>query len=30
MDANGRFSVGFEAVRLDSACSALHFVPSGP
>jgi hypothetical protein len=27
MDSNGRFSVGFEAVRLDSACSALHFVP---
>jgi hypothetical protein len=30
MDANGRFSVGFEAIRLDSACSALHFFPSAP
>jgi hypothetical protein len=29
MDANGRFSVGFEAVRLDSACNALHFAPGG-
>jgi hypothetical protein len=27
MDADGRFSVGFDAVRLDSACNALHFVP---
>ncbi len=30
MDANGRFSVGYEAVRLDSACSALHFFPTLP
>ncbi|MFL6236748.1 MAG: hypothetical protein ACJ76N_26700 [Thermoanaerobaculia bacterium] len=30
MDANGRFSVGFEAIRLDSACSPLHFVPAAP
>ncbi|MFL6258252.1 MAG: hypothetical protein ACJ76Y_00960 [Thermoanaerobaculia bacterium] len=30
MDANGRFSVGFEAIRLDSACQALHFVPAAP
>jgi hypothetical protein len=29
MDAQGRFSVGFDAVQLDSACNALHFVP-GP
>jgi hypothetical protein len=27
MDADGRFSVGFDALRLDSACNALHFVP---
>jgi hypothetical protein len=27
MDALGRFSVGFDAVQLDSACNALHFVP---
>jgi hypothetical protein len=27
MDALGRFSVGFEAIRLDSACTALHFIP---
>ncbi len=27
MDANGLFSVGFDAVRLDNACNALHFVP---
>jgi hypothetical protein len=26
MDAKGRFSVGFEAIRLDSACSALHLL----
>ena len=29
MDAQGRFSVGFDAVRLDSACNALHFAPGG-
>ena len=29
MDAAGRFSVGFDAVQLDSACRALHFTP-GP
>jgi hypothetical protein len=27
MDANGRFSVGFEALRLDSACAPNHTVP---
>ena len=27
MNAQGRFSVGFPAVKLDSACTALHFVP---
>lgn len=27
MDATGRFSVGFNAVQLDSACTANHFVP---
>jgi hypothetical protein len=27
MDAQGRFSVGFDAIKLDSACTALHFVP---
>jgi hypothetical protein len=27
MDASGRFSVGFNAVQLDSACAAVHFVP---
>jgi hypothetical protein len=29
MDAAGRFSVGFPAIQLDSACSALHFAPGG-
>jgi hypothetical protein len=29
MDAQGRFSVGFDAVQLDSAATALHFTP-GP
>jgi hypothetical protein len=29
MDALGRFSVGFDAVQLDSACNALHFTPGG-
>jgi hypothetical protein len=29
MDAEGRFSVGFDAIQLDSACTAVHFVP-GP
>jgi hypothetical protein len=24
MDANGMFSVGFDAVQLDSACAARH------
>jgi hypothetical protein len=28
MTAQGRFSVGFNAVQLDSACTALHFAPS--
>jgi hypothetical protein len=27
MLAQGRYSVGFDAVQLDSACTALHFVP---
>ncbi|HEX6899091.1 MAG TPA: hypothetical protein VF789_05230 [Thermoanaerobaculia bacterium] len=27
MDADGRFSVGYDALRLDNACNALHFVP---
>jgi hypothetical protein len=27
MRAQGRFSVGFDAVQLDSACSASHFLP---
>jgi hypothetical protein len=27
MDANGRFSVGFDAIQLDSACNASHFSP---
>jgi hypothetical protein len=29
MFANGRYSVGFDAVQLDSACAALHFCPGG-
>jgi hypothetical protein len=28
MDAAGRFSVGFDAIQLDRACEAKHFVPS--
>jgi hypothetical protein len=28
MDASGRFSVGFDAIRLDSACVANHTVPA--
>jgi len=24
MDASGRFSVGFDAIQLDSACDASH------
>jgi hypothetical protein len=27
MDADGRFSVGFDAIQLDDACNALHFTP---
>ena len=27
MDADGRFSVGFDAIQLDNACNALHFAP---
>ncbi len=27
MDAQGRFSVGFDAIQLDSACAANHFAP---
>jgi hypothetical protein len=27
MDANGRFSVGFSAIQLDSACAPNHFFP---
>ena len=29
MMAQGRFSVGFDAIQLDSACAASHFVPGG-
>jgi hypothetical protein len=29
MDAEGRFSVGFDAIQLDSACNASHFSPAG-
>ena len=29
MKAGGRFSVGYDAVKLDSACVALHFSPGG-
>jgi len=29
MDASGRFSVGLDAIQLDSACAALHFTPGG-
>nr|MDP9120579.1 hypothetical protein [Acidobacteriota bacterium] len=25
--SNGRFAVGIDAIRLDSACAANHFVP---
>jgi hypothetical protein len=28
MSAQGRFSVGFDAIQLDSACSASHFLPN--
>jgi hypothetical protein len=27
LESNGRFAVGLDAIRLDSACSALHFLP---
>jgi len=27
MTAEGRFAVGFDAIQLDNACTALHFVP---
>ena len=27
MDADGRFSVGYDAIQLDSACNASHFIP---
>ena len=27
MDAEGRFSVGYDAIQLDSACNAVHFIP---
>jgi hypothetical protein len=27
--ANGQFAVGVDAIRLDSACAALHFTPGG-
>ena len=30
MDAQGRFSVGFDAIQLDSACSANHSSLSPP
>ncbi|HEY0556835.1 MAG TPA: hypothetical protein VGG20_21440 [Thermoanaerobaculia bacterium] len=29
MTSQGRFSVGFDAIQLDSACAALHFCPGG-
>jgi hypothetical protein len=29
MKAQGRFSVGFDAIQLDSACVASHFTPGG-
>jgi hypothetical protein len=29
MKAGGRFSIGYDAVKLDSACMALHFSPGG-
>jgi hypothetical protein len=29
MRAGGRFSVGYDAIKLDSACIALHFSPAG-
>ena len=29
MDASGRFSVGYDAIQLDSACTASHFTPGG-
>jgi len=29
MKAQGRFSVGFDAIQLDSACLASHFAPGG-
>lgn len=29
MDASGRFSVGFDAIQLDSATRAAHFTPGG-
>ena len=29
MTAQGKFSVGFDAIQLDSACTALHFCPGG-
>jgi hypothetical protein len=29
MKAEGRFSVGFDAIQLDSACAASHFTPDG-
>jgi len=29
MKAGGRFSVGYDAIKLDSACIALHFSPAG-
>ena len=28
--SNGQFGVGIDAIRLDSACAANHFVPGGP
>jgi hypothetical protein len=30
MDAEGRFSVGFDAILLDDACNAEHFAPGFP
>jgi hypothetical protein len=27
MRAEGRYEVGFSAIKLDSACAAVHFTP---
>jgi hypothetical protein len=30
LSAEGRFSVGYDAIKLDSACNALHVIPGPP